>query len=177
MTTRAPADYMHRHNVSGKASLLWTFMDYKKDVTSTCTSFLSRRRIILFLQSTKYSSWLHCHGVGSTSSWCNKWCCFICFIIRLYCCLHICSSRPVSCSVLTCHRSFANWACSLPLSQPWIYTLAMVGMLTRKYSQPFTIFVFFQTNGTHVIVIITFFKLFSWNFSEICWWKPVTSLL
>lgn len=85
-----------------------------------------------FCFSTKKSFWLHCHRAGSASSWCNKWSCFISLISQLSSCLHISSSRPVSCSVVMCYRSFAHWACSLPLCQPWIYTLAMVGFKQKQ---------------------------------------------
>ena len=32
-------------------------------------------------------------------------------------------------------------------------------MLTRKYSQPFSIFIFLQTYGTHIIIIITWNRI------------------
>lgn len=110
-------------NVRGKASFLWTCVLTRK--MWPVHQFFLREGSFCF--STKKSFWLHCHRAGSASSWCNKWSCFISLISQLSSCLHISSSRPVSCSVVMCYRSFAHWACSLPLCQPWIYTLAMVG--------------------------------------------------
>ena len=122
---------------------------YKKDVTST--SVLSKGRIILFMKSGKKHSWLHCHGGGSAGSWCNKWSCFISFICQLSCCLHVSSSRPVSCSVVVCYRSFAHWACSLPLCQPGINTLAVVGF---KQYQTKQLLVSWVSSGYKVMVAL-----------------------